>query len=174
MQRIGGHLRIAISGSSATLCPTTMKLQHFLASTLTVPMAICLMVQPLSAGPAMVAPTVPEIDVQQPVGRSLEDGNSKVSCGTSVIGISAKAKKFTIKNIGNGKLTGLTVTRNGVNAREFRVVQAARTSLMPGTSTTFTVTFKPAGRGTRSAAIHIKSNDADEASFDIVLTGKGQ
>lgn len=167
-------MRIAISGSSATIRPTTMKLQHFLASTFTVTMAICLMALPLSAGPSMVAPTVPEIDVQQPVGRSLEDGNSKVSCGTSVIGISAKAKKFTIKNIGNGKLTGLTVTRDGVNAREFRVVQAARTSLTPGTSTSFTVTFKPAGRGTRSAAIHIKSNDADEASFDIVLTGKGQ
>ena len=174
MQRISGDLRIAIYDSSATIRPTTMKLQYFLASACTVTMAIGLLAQPLSAGPFMVAPTVPEIDVQQPVGRSLEDGNSKVSCGTSVIGVSAKAKKFTIKNIGNGKLTGLTVTRDGVNAREFRVVQAARTSLTPGTSTSFTVTFKPAGRGTRSAAIHIKSNDADEASFDIVLTGKGQ
>ena len=151
-----------------------MKLQNFLASIFAVPMAIWLMAQPLSAGPAMVAPRVPEIAVQQPVGRSLVDGASKVSCGTAVIGTSAKAKKFTIKNIGSGKLTGLTVTRNGANAREFRVVQAARTSLAPGTSTSFTVTFKPAGRGTRSAAIHIKSNDADEGSFDIILTGKGQ
>ena len=151
-----------------------MKIHHFLASTFTVTMAICVMAQPLSAGPSMVAPTVPEIDVQQPLGRSLEDGNSKVSCGTSVIGVSAKARKFIIKNIGNGKLNGLTVTRDGVNAREFRVVQAARTSLTPSTSTSFTVTFKPAGRGTRSAAIHVKSNDSDEASFDIILTGRGE
>lgn len=151
-----------------------MKIQNFLAFTFAVPIALGLMAEPLSAGPSMVAPTVPEIDVQQPVGRRLEDGNSKVSCGTAVVGTSAKAKKFTIKNIGNGKLSGLTVTRNGVNAKEFKVVQAAKTSLAPGISTTFTVTFKAAAKGTRSAAIHIKSNDADEGSFDIVLTGKGQ
>ena len=61
-----------------------------------------------------------------------------------------------------------------MNAREFKVVQAAKTSLAPGAKTTFTVTFKPAGKRTRSAAIHIKSNDADEGSFDVILTGKGQ
>ena len=137
-------------------------------------MALCLLVQPLSADPSLVAPTLPEIDVRQPAKNSLEDGNSKVSCGTVVIGASGKPKKFTVRNIGNGNLSGLTVTRNGVNAKEFKVIQAAVTSLAPGTSTSFTVTFKPTGKGTRSAAIRIKSNDADEASFDVVLTGKGE
>ena len=151
-----------------------MKLQYFLASTFAVPMAICLMAQPLIAEPSMVAPTVPEIDVQQPLGSSLEDARSKVGFGTLVIGKSGKAKKFTIKNTGNGVLNRLTVTRDGANAKEFKVVQATKTSLAPGASTTFTVTFKPAAKGTRSAAIHIKSNDSDEGSFDIVLTGKGQ
>ena len=66
------------------------------------------------------------------------------------------------------------MTRNGPNAREFRVVQATKTSVEAGSSTTFTVTFKPLVKGLRSAVIHIKSNDADEGSFDIILTGKGQ
>ncbi len=137
-------------------------------------MALCLMAQPLSAGPSKVAPRVPEIDVRQPLSTKLADGQSKVGFDTLTIGKSGQPKKFTIKNIGNGKLTGLTVTRNGRHAKEFKVTQAAKTSLAPGTSTTFTVTFKPFAKGTRSAAFQIKSNDADEGSFDIVLTGKGQ
>lgn len=151
-----------------------MKLQNFLASFFALPLALCLMAQPLWADPSAVARTVPEIDVQQPVGNSLEDDHSKVSFGTLAIGKSGLVKKFTIRNLGRAKLSGLTVTRDGANAREFKVVQAAKTSLAPGTSTTFTVTFKPAAKGTRSATIHIKSNDADEASFDVTLTGKGQ
>ena len=141
---------------------------------LALPLALCLMAQPLLADPSTVAGRVPEVDVQQPTGNSLEDGHTKVGCGTVVIGKSGTAKKFKIRNIGNAPLTGITVTRNGPNAREFRVVQATKTSVEAGSSSTFTVTFKPLVKGLRSAAIHIKSNDADEGSFDIILTGKGQ
>ncbi len=151
-----------------------MILRNLLASTFALAMALCLMAQPLLAEPSAVAPLVPEIDVQQPVGNSLEDGYTKVSFGTIVVGKSGPTKKFTIRNTGNGNLTGLTVTRNGVNAKDFKVVQAVKTTLIPGARTTFTVTFKPTARGLRSAAIHVKNNDADEASFDIILTGKGQ
>jgi hypothetical protein len=35
------------------------------------------------------------------------------------------------------------------------------------------VTFKPTAKGARIAAIHIKSNDADENPFDIDLAGQG-
>jgi hypothetical protein len=48
-----------------------------------------------------------------------------------------------------------------------------KTSLAPGSSTTFKVIFKPSAKGTRKANIHIKSNDADENPFDIKLTGQG-
>lgn len=151
-----------------------MNLCNILASTFALPMALCLTAQPVSADTFTIVPPVPEIDVQQPAGNSLEDGFTKVSFGTVAVGKSSTVKKFTVRNLGNGALTGLTVTRNGVNAKEFKVVQAAKTSLAPGAGTTFTVTFKPTAKGLRSAAIHIKSNDADEASFDLVLTGKGR
>jgi hypothetical protein len=36
------------------------------------------------------------------------------------------------------------------------------------------VTFKPKAKGNRNAAIHIRSNDADENPFDIKLTGLGK
>jgi hypothetical protein len=154
--------------------PTTMNLQNFPASTFALPMALCLMAQPLLADPSTVARPVPEIDVQQPAKNSLEDGHTKVSFGKVDFGKSGSAKKFTIRNLGNAPLTGLTVTRGGANPREFKLVQPAKTSLAAGKSTSFTVTFKPLIKGLRSAAIHIKSNDADEGSFDVILTGRGQ
>jgi hypothetical protein len=43
----------------------------------------------------------------------------------------------------------------------------------PGGSTTFTVRFGPSAAGSRNAALHIASNDADEHPFDISLTGIG-
>lgn len=45
--------------------------------------------------------------------------------------------------------------------------------LEPGAKTTFSVTLKPTAKGTRNAAIHIASDDPNEAAYDIALTGKG-
>jgi Abnormal spindle-like microcephaly-assoc'd, ASPM-SPD-2-Hydin len=80
---------------------------------------------------------------------------------------------FTIKNTGTANLTGLRMTKDGPNASEFAVTAKPEAPVIPGGSATFTVQFKPAAKGTRSAAIHIASNDADENPFDIMLTGVG-
>jgi hypothetical protein len=54
------------------------------------------------------------------------------------------------------------------------VIEApGKTSLAPGTSTTFKVTFKPAAKGKRVAALAIASNDPDEDPFGIKLSGEG-
>jgi len=47
------------------------------------------------------------------------------------------------------------------------------TTVPPGGSTTFSVTFTPATGGARPAALHIASNSADESPFDIALAGTG-
>jgi hypothetical protein len=117
---------------------------------------------------------VPEIGVQQPAGSNLTDGSTKKSFGTVKIGKSGTAKTFTIKNTGTANLTGLAITKNGKNSKEFVVTAPLKKALAPGTSTTFKVTFKPKAKGTRSAAIHLKSNDSNENPFDINLTGLGK
>ena len=86
----------------------------------------------------------------------------------------AVSKTFTIRNTGSAKLTKLAVTINGRHAKDFIVGKPRKASLPPGGSTTFKVTFKPLVAGTRKAAIHIRSNDANENPFDIKLTGKGK
>jgi hypothetical protein len=114
----------------------------------------------------------PEIAVQQPVGSELADGKSKRSFGTVKVGKAGKAKAFTIKNTGTANLTGLKIARKGTHAKDFIVTAPLKTTLAPGASTTFKVTFKPTAAGTRKAAIQIKNNDANENPFDIILTGK--
>jgi uncharacterized delta-60 repeat protein len=113
-----------------------------------------------------------EIVVEQPVGTNVSDGGSK-SFGSVLLGSSASLT-FTIKNIGNLDLTGLSITKDGANADEFTITAAPTAPVTgPAGSTTFTVQFTPTALGSRSAAIHIASNDADENPYDIQLTGAG-
>ena len=119
------------------------------------------------------APAGAEIAVAQPATTSLVDGKSKKSFGTVKVSRSGSAKTFTITNFGSSKLTGLAITKTGQQKDDFVVSAPAKTSLLPGSSTTFKVTFKPKAKGTRESAIHIKSNDSNENPFDIKLTGQG-
>ena len=115
----------------------------------------------------------PEIVVEQPVGSSLVDGTAKKSFGTVKVGKTGTAKSFTIKNTGTANLTGLAISKDGKQKTDFIVRPLTKTTLAAGTSTSFKITFKPTAKGTRNAAIHIKSNDANENPFDIKLTGAG-
>jgi hypothetical protein len=120
------------------------------------------------------APAIPEIAVEQPVGTNLVDASvTPINCGSANVGSSASAVTFTVKNTGTAALT-LTnpVGKDGTNAADF-AVSSIVTSVAATSSTTFTVTFTPSAVGTRTAALHIASNDADETPFDINLTGTG-
>ncbi|MCX6876480.1 MAG: choice-of-anchor D domain-containing protein [Verrucomicrobia bacterium] len=120
--------------------------------------------------PFSVTPS-PEIVVEQPAGASLVDGDI-VSYGPVAVGSNA-SRTFTVKNIGYGVLTGLGITINGPDAGMFNVTSGPTAPLNgPGGSTTFTVQFAHAISGTRTAALHIASNDADENPFDITLSGR--
>ncbi len=115
---------------------------------------------------------VPEIKVEQPAGFDKTDGGT-INLGPVNLG-GSKSLTFTIKNTGSPALTGLAVTKDGEHADEFVITQDLPvTEVAPGGSTTFTVLFTPAAFGTRTAALHISSNDADENPFDINLTALG-
>lgn len=116
---------------------------------------------------------LPEITIEQPAGSGLVDGVSKKSFGTVTVGKVGKTRKFIIKNSGTAKLTGLGLTRTGKHKKDFVISTLSKSSLLPGESTSFQAAFKPAAKGTRTAAIHVLSNDADESPFDITVTGAG-
>lgn len=113
----------------------------------------------------------PEISVQQPVGTELKDGKSRKSFGTVKIKSKGSTKLFTIRNTGKLPLTNLAVGKTGRNTGDFIVSRLPRTTLAPGASMNFPVVFSPRARGTKTATIVIRSNDKDESSFEIVVTG---
>ncbi len=116
---------------------------------------------------------LPEISVRQSPAIELTDGAASVNFSNSVIGTRSAAETLIIQNTGTANLTNLAVTTDGAEVSEFVVGPLAKTSLAPGESTTLQVSFLPTTSGTKSAAIHIASNDADENPFDIALIGNG-
>lgn len=115
----------------------------------------------------------PEIFVTQ--ASPLTDGVGSVACGTVLVGVSSAALTFTISNPGTGELTLGMIDKDGTDPGDFAVdTTGMLTTVTPGGSTSFTVTFTPAATGSRAAAIHIPSNFPGTANpFDIALTGTG-
>ncbi len=116
---------------------------------------------------------LPEIAVTEPSGTQLQAGKSKRPFGTAKVGKSGKSRTFTIHNTGTAPLTKLAVSGLGKNAADFVIGGLKVTSLAPGAKTTVKVTFRPKKKGNRVATLRITSNDADEARFDIGLSGAG-
>ncbi len=115
----------------------------------------------------------PQIAVEQPSGTNLTSGGPAIDCGSANIAGKPTTLTFTVRSSGAADLSGLAVTKTGANAAEFTVSALGATTLAATTSTPFTVTFTPTAAGTRSATIHIASNDATKNPFDINLTGTG-
>lgn len=112
----------------------------------------------------------PEISITIPSGDTLEDAVGKTKFGSVKVGKIGTAKKFTIKNTGKAKLTGLSVSKI---PKDFIVTGPGVTSLAPGKSTSFTVSFKPSSPGPKTAVVRVDSNDSDESPFEIKITGVG-
>jgi hypothetical protein len=123
------------------------------------------------SGNASPAPA-PEIDVQRPAGTSIADGGPDTApaavAGTPLV------LTYTIANLGNATLTlagGSPVTlANNVNCNASITSQPSG-SVSGGLTTTFTLSVMPLSPGAFSVELDIASNDADEANYDITLSG---
>lgn len=102
------------------------------------------------------------------------DSGSSVGFGNIIVG-NSKTLRFTVKNAGTANLTALALEMSGTDSG-FYTINATNmpTTLTPGNSIFFTVTFIPGAiTGTRNATIHIACNDEDENPFTIGLVGTG-
>lgn len=116
----------------------------------------------------------PEISVEEPLSTPLTDGSSTIAFGNVRKDIASTAKTVTIRNDGTEDLSISNVTLDGTHSGDFATnLTSLDGTVAPGGSTTFTVTFTPLASGARSAVVHILSDDADEGSFDINLSGVG-
>lgn len=104
---------------------------------------------------------------------SLIDGSSAIKLGDVVLGDSSPVFTFVVENTAAVELTGLAVTKDGANAADFTLNGLGATTLAPGASTSFSVTFAPGATGPRTATIRIISHETDEDPFEIGLSGTG-
>ncbi len=90
--------------------------------------------------------------------------------GNVYIGNSA-AHSFTIRNTGSATLEVSATTLTGADAGEFGIAGGGPFSIAPGDSQAVEITFNPATPGGKSAAWRIPSNDPDQGTLDVPLSG---
>ena len=114
----------------------------------------------------------PEIAIEQPLGTPV---GGTVTFAIQAVATASAAKVFTIKNTGPGALTISSVSVLGGNSADFVVNTSGMLNSVPATngSTTFSVTFSPTAMGSRSTTLQVVSDDEDEGTVAINLTGTG-
>jgi CSLREA domain-containing protein/uncharacterized repeat protein (TIGR01451 family) len=131
--------------------------------------------------PYTVVINAPEIDVLGGAGPTSIPGNGSntpsATDGTlfesSSVGNSV-SHTFTIQNTGAANLNlTLPVQIGGTNAADFSVGASPTTPVAPSGSTTFTVRFTPSASGVRNATVTITNDDADEGSYNFLISGTG-
>jgi hypothetical protein len=128
------------------------------------------------------AGTVPEMDVQGNA-TSIADGDATPALadhtdfGPALVTGGTVVRTYTICNTGGAalNLSGTPkVAVGGAQAAEFAVTaQPATPVAATSGTTTFQVTFDPAGTGTRSATLSVANNDANENPYNFSIQGTG-
>lgn len=114
----------------------------------------------------------PEISVTRSTGSMVSSG-STVMVGLAMVDQMVE-QTYTIKNLGNAPLSGISVSSNSA---QFIVptVPVIASTLAPNATTTFKIGFKPVAAGTTAGnvtgTITIASNDNDENPFTMNASG---
>ncbi|HYF34872.1 MAG TPA: choice-of-anchor D domain-containing protein, partial [Prosthecobacter sp.] len=119
----------------------------------------------------------PEINIK---GNSvtIADGDTTPSTGdhtdfgVTSSGAGAVVRTFTIENTGVNDLVISNMWMNDFSSEFVLGGISFPATVAPSSSTTFTVTFKPSGAGTRSSTVQVFSNDGDEGDpYDFKVQG---
>lgn len=93
-----------------------------------------------------------------------------VAFGSVDVGTS-DTETVTVSNVGNANLS-ITMAITGTNANQFSVAPTSQT-ISPAGSYGLVVTFSPTSTGAKSATLTITSNDPDEPTVNVALSGTG-
>ncbi|MCX6855640.1 MAG: choice-of-anchor D domain-containing protein, partial [Verrucomicrobia bacterium] len=100
----------------------------------------------------------------------LASGGPAIDFGEVITATSSVARTYTLKNLGNAPLTGISVSSD---SPRFVIGGTPAGTLDAGKTATFTLTFSPNADGPFTGTISIASNDFDEATFTLPVIGKG-
>jgi len=95
--------------------------------------------------------------------------------GSINVSSSSSPQTFTVRNVGNADLTVGTINITGTNANQFTIQNdnVSNETIIPNGSATLQVVFSPTSTGGKSATLNIPSNDPDEATVLVSLSGSG-
>lgn len=83
-------------------------------------------------------------------------------------------RTFAIRNLGGTTLQVTGTNLTGSQAAEFAItLGGAPFNVAPGATHNLDVRFTPAAQGVRSATLQLMSNDADEGTVNVLLSGTG-
>jgi len=92
--------------------------------------------------------------------------------GEVTVGSSSSPQTFTVSNVGTATLTITDITISGPGSEEFSMSPYPDT-IPAGDSAGVNVTFSPTSTGGKSATLAVTSNDPDEATVEVSLSGTG-
>lgn len=113
-------------------------------------------------------------------------GKPDISVSSGTIDLGSVAVKqtmtapFAITNNGDAPLVINGLRSSGANAKMFKAVNSTtgraitKEKLEAGDSLTITVKFRPTSAGSKTAALKIMSDDPDEGTVNVMLTGAGE
>ncbi|HNT78296.1 MAG TPA: choice-of-anchor D domain-containing protein, partial [Anaerolineae bacterium] len=96
----------------------------------------------------------------------LDFGEQDVDAGPSL------AQSVTITNSGDFDLHISAVTFSG-DTDEFDLTDSGEITLTPGSTRVIEITFNPTSVGAKGALLTIASDDSDEPSVEVILSGRG-
>ena len=96
-----------------------------------------------------------------------------VAFGNVQVGALSGEQTVTIRNVGTATLEVSSISLSGQDCEQFQLSGPSSTSVPPGGRIPLGVVFSPSSTGTASCALLIESNDADEPSVSVPLSGTG-
>jgi hypothetical protein len=114
----------------------------------------------------------PDIILSRSNGAEVASGAAAEAFEDVLVGTSSVDRTYTVRNGGDFRLSGLTMTKQGSHRGDFSVGSLPDT-LLPGQSTNITVSFVPTSGGAKSSYLEIRSNDPDPSENPFVLNLSG-
>ncbi|MES9902051.1 MAG: choice-of-anchor D domain-containing protein, partial [Sedimenticola sp.] len=115
--------------------------------------------------------TAPEIDLQRPASTSIADDGTDAQ-GSKNAGDQVTLT-YTVENTGNAVLNVTNITSTGASNVTVDSISTTAFTVGAGATATFNVLYTPTAAGAFSFDLDITSDDADEANYDIAVSGTG-
>ena len=116
-------------------------------------------------------PATPDLGLEQNSGPLIADGDA---LAYGVVGVgSFSPRVLVIRNTGTAPLTGIAASLSGPDAAHFTLFSTPAASVTAGNTSNFSVRFTPASFGFKQARLTIVSNDPNEGTYDVLLSGFG-